>query len=352
MIDLDDERAIAAGDPGGMLSIVAAFPQHCRDGYRLGREVGSPATAEGITSIAFCGMGGSAVAGDVLRVLFSDRLAVPVVVVRSSELPAFCGPRTLVFVSSYSGETAEALVCLEAALARQCPVVAVTAGGRLASRADELGIPRVSLPAGFMPRAALGYIALGAVGALERTGLPPPLDREVEAALEELWSVAATCGPGAPASVNLAKRLALAGLDRVPVVWGAEGLGSVAADRWRTQFNENAKVPAWSSSLPELDHNEVVGWSEGTGSRFLVIALRHEGEPADVAARFPLSIDIARRSGARVEEVWASGDPALARLLSLTIVGDFASTYLGIARGEDPTPIEAIARLKRALAEA
>lgn len=352
MIDLDDERLIAAGDPGGMLAVVSALPHHCLDGYRLGRGVRAPATAEEVTSIAFCGMGGSAVAGDLLRAVFADHLAVPVVVVRSSELPAFCGPRTLVFVSSYSGETAEALECLRAALARDCPVVVVTSGGRLASRAEELGLPRVGLPAGFMPRAALGYMGLGAIGALETLGLLPSLDRNVHTSIEELSNLVTTCVAASPASVNPAKRLALAALERVPVVWGAEGIGSVAAARWRTQFNENAKVPAWSSSLPEVDHNEVVGWSDGAGARFLVIVLRHDGEPPDVAARFPLSIDIARSSGARVEEFWASGDSALARFLSLSLVGDFTSTYLAIARGVDPTPVEAIARLKRALAEA
>ena len=335
-----------------MLATVAAFSEHCREGYRLGRAAAPLPEVQDVRSIAFCGMGGSAVAGDVIRTLYADRLPVPVVVVRSSELPEFCGPQSLVLVSSYSGGTAEALACFDEAVKRGCRVMAIASGGELAARAEELELACVGLPGGFMPRAALGYIALGALGALEAVGFVPPLERDVEAAVTELLALAATCAPTAPSAVNRAKHLAREIGDRTPVVWGGEGIGSVAAGRWKTQFNENAKVPAWASSLPELDHNEVVGWSQGAGSRSFVVALRHEGEPSDVAARFAPSLDIARAAGALVEEVWASGGSTLSRFLSLSLLGDFTTSYLGIARGVDPTPIEAIERVKRALAEA
>ena len=335
-----------------MLATVAAFSEHCREGYRLGRAAAPLPEVQDVRSIAFCGMGGSAVAGDVIRTLYADRLPVPVVVVRSSELPEFCGPHSLVLVSSHSGGTAEALACFDEAVKRGCRVIAIASGGELAARAEELELACVALPGGFMPRAAFGYIALGALGALEAVGFVPPLEHDVEAASAELTALAATCAPSAPSAVNRAKHLAREIGDRTPVVWGGEGIGSVAAGRWKTQFNENAKVPAWASSLPELDHNEVVGWSQGAGSRSFVVALRHEGEPPDVAARFGPSLEIARAAGALVEEVWASGGSTLSRFLSLSLLWDFTTSYLGIARGVDPTPIEAIERVKRALAEA
>ncbi len=137
----------------------------------------------------------------------------------------------------------------------------------------------------------------------------------------------------------------------MPVIWGAEGIGAVAAARWKAELNENAKVPAFWSEMPELDHNEVVGWSPGRGRGFFVVALRHDGELPDVAARFPPSIDIAASAGAGVAEVWARGGSDLSRLLELVLRGDLVSTYLAISRGVDPTPIEAIAQLKRVLAE-
>jgi glucose/mannose-6-phosphate isomerase len=254
--------------------------------------------------------------------------------------------------SSYSGNTAETLALFEEARARGCRVIALTSGGELESRADEGGVPVVRVPGGLMPRAAFGYTSMASVGALVAVGLSPSFDEDLAEAVGELERIVGTDGPAVAALSNDAKGLALRLVGRVPVVWGAEGFARVAAARWKTQFNENAKIPAFASSLPELDHNEVVGWSSGQGDPFAVVALRHDGEDPDVAGRFPLSLEIARSSGAVVEEVRASGRSALARLLSLVQRGDLVSTYLGIARGVDPSPIDAIVRLKAALADA
>jgi glucose/mannose-6-phosphate isomerase len=133
------------------------------------------------------------------------------------------------------------------------------------------------------------------------------------------------------------------------VIWGAEGIGAVAAARWKTQCNENGKVPAWWASMSELDHNEVVGWTEPFGRAHSVVALRHEAEDPEIAARFPLSLRIATDAGADTHEVWATGRSALARLISLVALGDFASAYLAIRKGVDPTPVVVIERLKAAL---
>ena len=119
--------------------------------------------------------------------------------------------------------------------------------------------------------------------------------------------------------------------------------------RWRTELNENAKVPAFAASLPELDHNEIVGWVPGAGERFALIALRHGGEDPSVAARFPPSVQIAAESGMEWREVHARGVSGLAQVMSLVVLGGATSVYLGISRGFDPAPIEAIARLKRVL---
>ncbi len=352
MTRLDDAGALRAADPGGMLEAVVSLPRHCREGHRAGRDASNLPSADGATAIAFCGMGGSAVSGDVLRTLYADRLPIPVTVVRSPELPEFCGPHTLVLVSSYSGTTAETLACFEEAVSRGCRVVVVTSGGELERRAAELRRGLITVPGGLMPRAALGYLALGTLGALEAMGVIPDLAADLDEATGELEALLVEAGPDVPSPSNPAKSLAVRLGDRVPVIWGAEGIGAVAAARWKTQCNENAKVPAFAAALPEVDHNEVVGWSVGRGAAFSVVALRHAGEHPDVAARFPLSLEIARSAGLQSEEVWARGRSALARLLSLVLSGDLVSVYLGIERGVDPTPIDAIARLKRALADA
>ena len=352
MTHLDDPAALRAADPGGMLEAVASLPSHCREGYGAGRAAPDLPSAEGATTIAYCGMGSSAIGGEVLAALASPRLRMPVAIVRTSELPEWVGPHTLVVASSYSGTTGETLALFEEAVDRGCRLVVVTSGGELGRRAEELELGRVLVPGGFMPRAAFGYMTLGALGALEAMGVLPSLAADVDEAALELENVVGLEGPAVPAATNPSKRLALAIGERVPVVWGAAGIAAVAAERWKTQFNENAKVPAFAASMPELDHNEVVGWSTGAGHRFAVVALRHEGESADVAARFGPSIEIASGSGALTQEVWAQGRSALARLLTLVQAGDLVATYLGIARDIDPSPIEAIVRLKRTLAEA
>jgi glucose/mannose-6-phosphate isomerase len=350
VIDLDDPGALRAGDVSDMLGVVASLGSHCRDAYATGRAVDPLPDLAGVSAVVFCGMGGSAVAGDVLRTAFRDRLPVPVDVNRSSALPAFAGPHTLVIVSSFSGDTSETLSAFGHAIGRGSRIVAVTSGGRLADECAERGLPIVPVPAGLQPRAALGHLTFAGLGSLEAAGLLPPIEEDVAETVDVLESSARELGPEVPAQENRAKRLAAWIGDRVPVIWGAEGIGAVAAMRWKTQMNENGKVPSFHASMSELDHNEVVGWVEPYGARYAVLGVRHDGEDPETAARFPLSAEIARDAGARYDEVHARGVSALARLFSLVLAGDVTSCYVGLRRGIDPTPVAAIDRLKGALA--
>jgi glucose/mannose-6-phosphate isomerase len=348
-VDLGDVAAVRGHDPGGMLAAIGELGAHCREGYANGVAANVLPDLADVRGVVFCGMGGSAVAGDVLRSIFRDRLGVPVEVNRSPELPEHAGLHSLVVVSSYSGNTSETLAVFREATKRGCRAIVVTSGGMIAEEASEAGVPVVRVPGGFQPRAALGWLAFTALGALEAAGLLPPLAEDVAEAAEEVDARAAGCGPDTPAGDNPAKHLATGIGERIPVIWGAEGIGAAAAARWKTQFNENGKVPAWWASMSELDHNEVVGWTEPFGAAHAVIALRHEAEDPEIAARFPLSLGIAADAGAGTHEVWATGRSSLARLLSLITLGDFTSSYVAIRKGVDPTPVDAIQRLKAAL---
>lgn len=349
-VDLDDAAAVGAADAGGMLGAVASLGSHCREAYAAGGALESLPDLSDVRGVVVCGMGGSAVAGDVLRSVFRGRLGVPIEVNRSPELPEHAGVHTLVLASSYSGNTSETLTAFRAATRRGCRGIAVTSGGTLASEARDHGIPVIEVPGGFQPRAALGWLAFSALGALEAAGLLPHLAEDVAEAAQLADERAGACRAEVPTADNPAKRLAADVADRVPVLWGAEGIGAVAAARWKTQMNENGKVPAWWASMSELDHNEVVGWTEPYGRSHAVIALRHDGEDAETADRFPLSLAIAADAGAATHEVRARGRSTLGRLIDLIAVGDHASVYVGIRRGVDPTPVEVIQRLKAALA--
>lgn len=350
MVDLDDTAGLRALDAGDMLGTVAELGTHVRAGYAAGLAATTLPSLDGVTAAVFCGMGGSAVAGDILKQTFRDRLSVPIDVNRSPILPAFAGTHTLVIVSSFSGETSETLSAAREAIRRGCRVVAITSGGTLGALAAEHGLGLAAVPAGFQPRAALGHLTFAMLGALEGAGLLPALAADVEQTVGTLEAAAARLGPDVPAGDNLAKQLAAWLGDRIGVVWGAEGVGAVAAMRWKTQLNENGKVPAWHAAMSELDHNEVVGWVEPFGSRHAVFALRSDHEHAELAARFSLSAGIASRAGAEVREIRVPSLGPLASLFALVVIGDFASCYVGLARGEDPTPVDVITGLKASLA--
>ena len=354
-VDLDDEPALRAADPSGMLPAIGRLGDQLRHGYAAGREASGLPQGVGVRAVVFCGMGGSGIAGDVAWALYAPRLSIPLVVVKGYELPEFAGRETLVFAVSFSGNTEETLAAYDEATQRGCRLVAVAAGGELAERAERDGVAVVPIPTDApKPRAAIGYQAAAPIGVLERMGLVPHAADEVAEAAEVLDAGAATLGPASPTSENLAKRVARAVGERFPVVWGSEGLAWVAACRWRTDFHENAKWPAFASLLPELDHNEIVGWGSGGGAgRFLAIVLRHAGEHHRNADRVEATLRaLGPVAGLAFEQVSASGAAPLARLFSLVQAGDYASTYHALARGVDPTPIAVLDDLKSAMAEA
>ena len=299
--------------------------------------------------IAVCAMGGSAAAGDLVAAAFGEVLGAPLVSVRGYLLPGWVRDRDLVICVSYSGNTEETLACYEDAVKRGAAVVAVCAGGELAGLAGADGRPVVPVPGDApVPRAALGGLVGALLGTLEATGAMSPVAAAVEEAGGEIAARAERLGPDVPSEGNEAKQIAAWVGNRVPVIWGSEGVSAAAAWRWKTAFNENAEVPAFSSSLPELDHHEVVGWAAEGSDRFALIVLRESGEHERVTPRLDATL---RESGAlESREVAATGANPLARGLALSLVGDLASAYHALGRGIDPAAMDPITRVKRRLA--
>ena len=292
-------------------------------------------------------MGGSGLAGDVVRSLYASRSQVPIVVSKGYSLPEFCGHDTFVIAASFSGDTEETLAAYEEAVQRGCRVVAVSAGGELAARSSAEGVPHVAIPGDVpVPRAALGDLAGAPVGILEAAELIPSATSSVIAAARLLDAVAERLAPAVPAAENEAKQLASWIGRRTPLIWASEDLGAAAALRWKNQMNENAKVPAFHAVLPELDHNDVEGWSEGTGQGYALVVLRQPGERHGLAARIDATLDAIAPSGLDVREARGEGRTGIERLFSLMMLGDFVSTYLALERGLDPTPVPVLTGLK------
>lgn len=341
-VPIDDAGTVPSSDPSGLLDAYLEAGGRLRQAYDAGRAAGLAPTVE-LGSLVFCAMGGSAAAGDAIAAAMERRAGMPMMTVRDYVLPAFCDERSLVVCLSYSGTTEETLSAFGEAVARGCSVLAVCSGGALAERASEAGAPVVLLPADLpQPRAALGSLVGGALGALAATALPS-VDAEVDEAAAVLDELAAGLGKEGSEAGAVADWIG----DRIPVVWSSGAAGGAAAWRWKCAFNENAKVPAFASTLPELDHHEIVGWSAGHGRGFAVIVLRHAGEHPTVPLRLRATIGAVRRSGLEHREVGARGRTGLAQVLSLMLLGDAASVRHAVSRGVDPAPIEAITEVKR-----
>jgi len=334
-----------------MLRLALEYPQQCERGLEIGEAFPLPRLGGSPECVVVAGMGGSAAGGELLRVLAGPRLAAPVFVHRDYSLPPFVGAKSLVLVASYSGDTEEAVDSYKEARRRGATRIAFCSGGRLARLARKDGISLCVLPGGQPRRTASGYFFFPMYVALERLGVLKGDRRGKAETLVLLRALAKEWAPEVPLSRNRAKRLAQACYGRVPVIYGWDGLTYAVAMRWKAQFNENAKVPSFCYALPELNHNEIMGWgrSEGLASRFAAIWLRDKREPKRIAQRFELTRSALRERLRGVEE-WSEGTSAMARMFSLWYLGDWASIYLALAYRTDPTPIPAIVALKQALA--
>ncbi len=350
---LDDTGRIARKDPGGMLGHLAGFAGQLREALEIGRSVPLTVSGEGITSVVVLGMGGSAIGGELLSGYLADELRVAFGVIRNYRLPGYVGPRTLVIASSYSGNTEETLAAYREATDRRARVVAITTGGELAERARTNHHDVVAIPAGLPPRAALGYSLVPTLIVLGRLGLVRDRTGEIEDAVAIAERAAGEFGPEVPVGSNLAKDLALWFQDRVPVVYGTVPWTSIVAARWSGQLSENSKTIAHRNELPEMNHNEIVGWSEGVplGGDPRVVFLRDADDHPRVARRIEITRGEIATSGAEVRYVASFGSSTLARLFSLVLLGDYVSCYSAIASDVDPTPVAPIDRLKRALSD-
>jgi glucose/mannose-6-phosphate isomerase len=337
-------------DTLGFVDAVAGLPEQAAQAHRdaarldLSRLPGPDAVA----NIVVCGMGGSGISGDVLQVVASPTLPVPVIVLKQIRVPAFVDARSLVFAVSYSGGTDETLQMAQGALDAGAFVVAVSTGGELARRVVAGGGLHVPCPPGYMPRAALGALAVPMIVALHRRGY---LDAHssLQAAEAQLRARRDACLPAIAAPRNPARELARRIGRTIPLVYGTGALGGVAAMRWKADINENAKAPAFWNQYPELDHNEICGWGQhGDVTRQLIslVELRHDHEHESLDARVGATREIIEEALHQVLEVRAEGDGRLAQLLDLMYLGDWVSLYLALDAGVDPGPIDAIATLK------
>jgi glucose/mannose-6-phosphate isomerase len=323
-----------------MLGDVLAQPQQYEDALWRTESAGIK-KREFSRGLVICGMGGSAIGADLAIAAIGLRATAPITTIRGYELPDWVGPDTLVVGASYSGNTEETLHCFEQAGAAGAPRVAVTTGGKLAEAARAAGdVPVIGVPAGMQSRAAVVYMTVSVLESAVLAGAAPSLRTEIEEA-------AAVAGEIVSDHAQ-AEEIARALEGRIPVVYGGRASTAVAR-RWRAQFNENSKLPAFYGDLPEAHHNEVVGWHYAKDALFGILLETNE-EHERMSRRFEVTAEVMAAAGLQALRVDGRGESATAQVMSLVLLGDLASVYLAVLRGIDPTPVEEIEGLKNRLA--
>ena len=355
MIDLDDEQAVAGLDSEGVLEAVEAFSTQCRRGWEIGSQATGLPDAAGIDSIVVLGMGGSGVSGDVTQAIAEPRLPIPFRTIKGyGPLPEWVGRNTLVYAVSYSGSTEETVTALDEVHDRGARAITISSGGPLEERSREYGLAHISIPGGLQPRASLGFLTLPLLSSLVEMGLIPDLTDDLQEAVDVLADVEKRCHRSRPVGANPAKDLAMRIHGKIPVVYGGEGFGAVAAYRFKCDLNEYGKTPAFWHALPELDHNEIVGWNQLadlTESRFVLVLLRDTEEHPRVDLRFDITRSLVEHRLSDVVEVHSEGTSPLARILSLILVTQLAAIYVGLSYEVDPGPVAVIQNLKKQLSE-
>ena len=332
-----------------MEEMIRSFPDQINEQFNnLKSETFDSNLFKNIKSIVIAGMGGSAISGDLVRELLGSDLSVPFLVNRSHELP-FVDSRSLVVLCSYSGNTSETLSCLDRARAAEARIVCITSGGELFETSRQAGIPTALIPGGYPPRSAVGFSCGILQTLLHKLGVAPG----PEGTAWQSWSrrQADDLSPERPLLQNRAKRLAADLHGRIVIVYGVEGRTASVARRWASQLAENGKHLAYFSVIPEMNHNEIVGWKHPQDrlGGLVAVFLRDQKDHPEISRRIDFTRRLLGGRAGRCLEISSEGSIWAERFWSLVLLGDFTSVYAGILNREDPTPVEVIDELKRNL---
>ncbi len=333
-------------DADRMIDTIDAFSDQCREAIALGEGFTFAGKGE-FDKVIICGMGGSAMAGDVAR-----RFAkVPIIVNRSYTLPSFADERALLVAISYSGNTAETISSLKAGIKGGMKGLCIVSGGKLEGLAQENGVPFLKVPSGYQPRAATGYLALPLLVALSRLGLTAGAD-QWDDMFTALGKVKEECAASVPLQENRAKQLAQSLHGRVPIIYGTAGNTDLVAMRFKTQINENAKQPAYWNAFSELNHNEILALvrSDLLKNQHILL-LKNSFDHPENRIRMEIMTELFDEQDVPHTDVTCEGETELGQVFSHIYFGDYVSYYLALTNRLDPTPVELIEKFKRTLAE-
>lgn len=339
-------------DRSNFIAFLKDFPHQPRKSQKIVTAYSLDLETSNFNNVVLAGMGGSAISGELLWGYIQNELKIPLLVNRNYASPHFVDQHTLLIATSYSGDTEETLSCTREAISRGATVVGISSGGKLEHVCKENECPHIKVPQGFPPRQALGYLFFSILFFLEKIGLLAPREKDIHETESLLRDLFVRFTPQKSMGNNLANHIAQSVYHAIPLIYtGVDFLYGVPV-RWRNQFNENSKAPAFSNILPELNHNEIMAW-EGVpelNEYFRVIFLRDiiEESPT-LRKRISITKEILKQKKVMFGEIYSEGNSRLARLFSLIYTGDWASYYLAMLNERDPLTIDSIDLFKKRL---
>ncbi|HEY3782779.1 MAG TPA: bifunctional phosphoglucose/phosphomannose isomerase [Fimbriimonadaceae bacterium] len=342
---LDDNDLLLKLDRRHVVGFIERFPVACGSAFRDADRV-EIGPFGNVTNIVLAGMGGSAVAGDYLQALFESEGKSPFVTVRDYAVPTWVNQDTLVICSSYSGDTEEAISAYHSAKNRDAQILCISSGGTLSALSAQNGDQLFKVSTNKPPRFAFPRMFVGTYRLLWKLKLLFGEDNtyflDVLRGCRTAWRIDLWSGN------NPAKQLALQLHGKTPIIYGLGNWQTAVAGRWKTQINENAKLPAFANAFPELSHNEILGWKKANPKDWAIVTLEGGDENEKMKARRQFLQE--QFPKITIIPVTAPGVTILEKMLALTLLGDYVSFYLAILNGTDPGDITMLTELKNRLA--
>ena len=332
-------------DQSDMRGAITEFPNQIKKSFSIMNNWVPYKKYQNIQNIMVLGMGGSAIGGDVARVLAQNACTVPVFVNRSYNIPEWVGLNTLILASSYSGGTEETLSAFALCRERNCPIIVLSTGGIITDYAGEYDLDKITIPGGYQPRAALGFSFSLILILLSRLGfVQNKIIEMVEKSIDLLESLSTEMNKAGNKALTFAENIHTT----CPIIYGSEELTWVAALRFRGQLAENAKMLSFHHHFPEQNHNEIEGWTVNPDimKRLSIIWIKDEDDHPGTQARMRISSTLLESTAGSQLEVSQPGANRVERLLKLIHYTDWISYYAALLNNVDPTPVKRIQELK------
>lgn len=339
-------------DPQDMFGAIYRFADQIQEAIGIGEQINLQNDYSACENIIVAGMGGSAIGGDVVKTIVNQELKIPFYVNRNYTLPNWVNEKTLVICSSYSGNTEESLSAYEDALKKGAMICGISTGGQLSEKIKSKGFDLITIPGGLQPRAALAYSFVPMLYLLKKIGLiSNSLINDLSNSIISLENKrdVSSVGDASNPIFKMAKDI----YGMIPIIYGITDTTGVVALRWKGQLCENSKMLAYHNEIPEMNHNEIVGWGNNPDllSELSVIWLRDKNDNERVRARQDITKTLLNDINIMQHEVSAEGENNVERLLDLINYGDWLSYWCAILHNTDPSPVEKINKLKKALEE-